>query len=164
LNLPRSGLVQQANGEVFARNRAKLSFASFPITMDHMDSGQTTPEVGYSWEFLRNWALDFLIEYMTQGRPVAHHACAAIDDRRLNASDRSARDAIQFLTDVISEPPGSILDEEYERKYFAECAQTFVRETDPKSIVVECSRILGRMEECTQQDLARPQTNRALRG
>jgi hypothetical protein len=62
-----------------------------------------------------------------------------------------SRDAIHFLTDVIDEAPGDVLDQDHERKYFAECAQVFVRERDPKPVVVECSRILGRMEEGTEQ-------------
>jgi len=116
-----------------------------------MVRSETTRETGYTWACLRNWALDFLIEYMTQGRSAALRMCAAIDHQRLNMGDRDARDAIQFLTDVIDEAPGAVLDQEHERKYFAECAQAFVREADPKSIVIECSRILGRMEEGTEQ-------------
>jgi hypothetical protein len=116
-----------------------------------MDPGNRTPQAGYSWEFLRGWALDFLIEYMTQGRAAARRTCAAIDDRRLGAGDWDARDAIQFLTEVISEEPGSVLDDEHERKYFAGCARIFVEQTDPRSVVVECSRILGQMEEGTDQ-------------
>lgn len=106
-----------------------------------------TDEAGYSWEFLRGWALDFVIEYMTEGRSAALRMCAGIDAQRLNAGNWDARDAIQFLTEIIAEPPGEVLDTHHERMYFAECAQTFVQETDPKSIVRECSRILGRMEE-----------------
>jgi hypothetical protein len=95
-------------------------------------------------EFLRGWALDFAIEYMTRGRSAARAMCTAVDDQRLNAGGWDARDAIQLLTDVVDEAPGAVLDQEHERKYFAECAQAFVRESDPKSIVIECSRILGK--------------------
>ena len=111
---------------------------------------KTDSTAEYSWKFLRGWALDFAIEYMTRGRSAARAMCTAIDDQRLNTGDWDARDAIQFLTDVIDEAPGAVLDQEHERKYFAECAQAFVREPDPKSIVIECSRILGRMEEGTE--------------
>ena len=107
-------------------------------------------EAEYSWGFLRGWALDFAIEYMTRGRSAARAMSAAIDDERLNAGDWDARDAIQFLTHVIDEAPGAVLDQEHERKYFAECAKAFVRGPDPKSIVIQCSRILGRMEEGTE--------------
>jgi len=113
-------------------------------------SGQETQLAGYSWEFLRAWALDFVIEYMTRGRAAARCMCAQIDPLRLNAGDWDARDAIQFLTDVVSEPAGAVLDEKHERKYFSTCAQSFVREKDPKAIVIECSRILGKMEEGTE--------------
>ena len=65
--------------------------------------------------------------------------------------DWDARDAVQFLIDIIDESPGAVLDQVHERKYFAECAPAFVQETDPKSIVIVCSRILGRMEEATEQ-------------
>lgn len=106
--------------------------------------------VGYSWEFLRGWALNFVIEYMTRGRSAAHSMCSEIDGQRLSAGDWDARDAIQFLTDVIDESPGAILDEGHERKYFAECAQAFLGQAQPKSIVIECSRILRRMEEGTE--------------
>ena len=106
--------------------------------------------VGYAWEFLRRWALDFVVAYMTRGRSAALSMCSEIECQRLNAGDRDARDAIQFLTDVIDEAPGAVLDEEHERTYFAECAQAFLGEPHPKSIVIECSRILGRMEEGTE--------------
>ena len=112
-----------------------------------MKSDNAPRPAGYSWEFLRGWALDFVIEYMTRGRSAARCMCADIDDQRLNAGDWDARDAIQFLTDVIAEPAGAVLDEEHEREYFSACAQIFVRTKDPKTIVIECSRILGRMEE-----------------
>ena len=108
----------------------------------------------YSWEFLRRWALDFVIEYMTEGRSAALQMSNALDQQRLCAGDRDARDAVQFLTDVISEAAGAVLDAEHERKYFAECGRAFVQEKDPKSIVVECSRILGRMEEGTESNAA----------
>jgi hypothetical protein len=104
-------------------------------------------ETGYSWEFLRAWALDFIIEYMTVGRSTALRMCGQIDEQVLNAGDWDARDAVQFLTEVIAEAPGAVLDAEHERKYFAECARAFAQEREPKSLVRECSRILLRMEE-----------------
>ena len=123
-------------------------------TANPMQSPQMTPDATYSWEFLRGWALDFLIEYMTQGRCAAQRMCAAVEQKCLNGGDRDARDAIQFLTEVISESPGAVLDETHERKYFSECARVFSQQREPKSIVIECSRILGRMEDGTEQAAA----------
>lgn len=120
--------------------------------------------VGYSWEFLRGWALDFVIKYMTRGRSAARSMCSEIDDQCLNAGDWDARDAIQFLTDVIDEAPGAILDEGHERKYFNECAQAFLGQAQPKSIVIECSRILGRMEEGTKHARGLVRRSRAAFG
>ena len=119
-----------------------------------------THESTYSWEFLRGWSLDFVIEYMTKGRSAALQMCNALDHERLCAGDWDARDAVQFLTSVITEAPGDVLDAEHERTYFAECGRAFARQTDPKQIVVECSRILLRMEEGTERNAA---GNRRLR-
>lgn len=117
-----------------------------------MTSQDPIREEGYSWEFLRGWALDFVIEYMAKGHSAALCMCAAIDQQRLSAGDWDARDAVQFLTEVITEQPGSVLDAEHERRYFAECGRAFVQEMEPKSVVRECSRILGRMEESTEPE------------
>jgi hypothetical protein len=116
-----------------------------------MSRRNATEDVIYSWEFLRGWALDFVIEYMTEGRAAALQMCDAIDEQRLSAGDWDARDAVQFLTDVISEAPGAVLDAEHERGYFAECGRAFAQQSDPKRIAVECSRILIGMEEGTEQ-------------
>jgi len=75
-------------------------------------------------------------------------------------SDWNERDAIQFLTDVVNEPVDGVLDQEFERQYFAECAGLFAGDMDPKSIVVECSRVLGRMEDCTEQAAPRDRATR----
>jgi hypothetical protein len=115
-----------------------------------MNQSDPTYDATYSWEFLRSWALDFVIEYMTEGRSSALQMRNGLDHQRLCAGDRDARDALHFLTDVITEAPGAVLDAEHERTYFAECGRAFARLADPKSIVVECSRILLRMEEGTE--------------
>jgi hypothetical protein len=108
-------------------------------------------ETGYPWEFLRAWALDFIIEYMTVGRSSARRMCAQIDEEVLNAGDWDARDAVQLLTAVIAEVPDAVLDFEHERKYFGECGRAFAQEGEPKRVVRECSRILWRMEEVAER-------------
>ncbi len=116
-----------------------------------MASRDATSETGYSWAYLRNWAIDFVIEYLSQGRAAAKQMGRSLDQERLNIGDWDARDAIQFLIDVIDESVDSVLSQKYERQYFEECAPLFAQDMTPKSIVVECSRILGRMEESTER-------------
>ena len=115
-----------------------------------MTQPHASDEAVYSWAFLRDWALDFLIEYMTKGRSAALRMSTAIDEQRLDAGNWDARDAVQYLIGVISEPVGSVLDLEHEREYFARCAPVFASQMEPRSIVVECSRILLKMEERTE--------------